>query len=150
MQWKDIAKCLHVSAKTLRRHRSHLGIPDDPYTTISDEDLDQNIVDILYLAPQSGETYVIGGLRGRRIFVPRARIRERLNIIDPVGRALRWRSTIVRRTYNVTVPNQLCVYQPRIQQSLDQFISMWNHHGLRTMNGQSPLALWLGDYLSTK
>ena len=34
------------------------------------------------------------------------------------------------------------VYLPRINASLDEFKSQWNHHGLRTTGHQSPLALW--------
>ena len=34
------------------------------------------------------------------------------------------------------------VYLPRINASLAEFISQWNHHGLRTMNHQTPLMLW--------
>lgn len=34
------------------------------------------------------------------------------------------------------------VFLPRIQKSLDTFSSIWNHHGLRTMNNRSPLQLW--------
>ena len=34
------------------------------------------------------------------------------------------------------------VYLTRINASLDEFKSQWNHHGLRTTGHQSPLALW--------
>ena len=34
------------------------------------------------------------------------------------------------------------VYLPRINASLDEFKSQWNHHGLKTTGHQSPLALW--------
>lgn len=64
MKWKDIADCLNVSSKTLRRHRLRLGIPMDPYTVIDDAALDHQIVEILRLTPEVGETYVIGALRG--------------------------------------------------------------------------------------
>ena len=37
------------------------------------------------------------------------------------------------------------VYKPPIQASLDEFISQWNHHGLRTMRSMSPLALWYSE-----
>ena len=33
------------------------------------------------------------------------------------------------------------VYLPAIRASLDKFILPWNHHGLRTMNSATPLAL---------
>ena len=34
------------------------------------------------------------------------------------------------------------VYLPRINASLVEFKSQWNHHGIRTANHQSPSALW--------
>lgn len=34
------------------------------------------------------------------------------------------------------------VYLPRINASLHEFKSQWNHHRLRTTGHQSPLALW--------
>ena len=34
-----------------------------------------------------------------------------------------------------------------IQASLDEFISHWNHHGLRTMASTSPLALWYSEFV---
>ena len=34
------------------------------------------------------------------------------------------------------------VYAPRIERAIAEFVQQWNYHGLRTMNGKSPLALW--------
>uniref|UniRef100_A0A3Q3AAD9 Integrase catalytic domain-containing protein n=1 Tax=Kryptolebias marmoratus TaxID=37003 RepID=A0A3Q3AAD9_KRYMA len=34
------------------------------------------------------------------------------------------------------------VYLPRINRSVDEFKSQWNHHSLRTMKNRSPLQLW--------
>lgn len=34
------------------------------------------------------------------------------------------------------------VFLPRIRRSLGHFVSMWNHHPLRTVNNQSPLNIW--------
>lgn len=31
---------------------------------------------------------------------------------------------------------------PRINRSVDEFVSQWNHHSLRTMESNSPLQLW--------
>ena len=59
------------------------------------------------LTPYSGENYIRGALQGRGITIQRFRIRESLSRIDPVGRAIRRRRQIVRRTYNVTSPNHL-------------------------------------------
>lgn len=40
------------------------------------------------------------------------------------------------------------VYLPRINASLVEFRSQWNHHGLRTANHQTPLALWHTNMLT--
>jgi hypothetical protein len=69
--------------------------------------LDAIIRDTLAQTSNIGETYIIGGIRSRMIYAPRWRIRERLNIVDPLGRALRRRSEIRRRVYEVKGPNSL-------------------------------------------
>lgn len=40
------------------------------------------------------------------------------------------------------------VYTPRIERSLAEFVQQWNYHGLRTMQGMSPLALWHSGIVS--
>ena len=64
MQWKQIAKTLNISERTLQRHRARLGISSD-YTDIDDVMLQEHISNILQLTPGAGETYVIGALRGK-------------------------------------------------------------------------------------
>ncbi|KAL3864604.1 hypothetical protein ACJMK2_006269 [Sinanodonta woodiana] len=81
------------------RHRLRIGLPRDRYSDISDDNLDRMIHNILSLTPESGETYVQGSLRDG--------VLERLQIIDPDGRAVKQRRAIHQRTYNITVPNQL-------------------------------------------
>ena len=34
------------------------------------------------------------------------------------------------------------VYKPRVQNAVDEFVRIWNSHGLSTMHNLSPLALW--------
>ena len=48
-----------------------------------------------------GETYIRGALRSRNIYIPRWRVREALQTIDPVNRAVRRKYAIQRRLYNV-------------------------------------------------
>lgn len=106
--WMAISRMLSVNIRTLYNHRRQLGLVDyGSFTNISNNDLDHHITEVLQQTPGSGETYITGSLRGRGIRVPRWRVRERLRIIDPVGRALRGRRAIQRRVYNVSVPNQL-------------------------------------------
>lgn len=106
--WMAISQMLSVNVRTLYNHRIQLGLVDyGNFNNISNVDLDHLITEILTHTPGSGESYISGSLRGRGIRVQRWRVRERLRIVDPVGRALRGRRAIQRRVYNVTVPNQV-------------------------------------------
>ena len=102
MQWTAIAKRLGISTRTLSR-RTELGIVD--YSDIDAEGLDRNVRDILRLTPFSGETYVRGALRARGIFAQRWKIREALQRIYPVNRAIRCRYSIQRLSR--TLKNQI-------------------------------------------
>jgi hypothetical protein len=102
----NIAKVLHISERTLYRRRQEYGILEK-YSVISDSDLDSIIINILSNTPNAGEKLVIGSLRSRNIHLQRWRIRDRLNVLDPVGRAVRRNNAIHRRTYNVRGANHL-------------------------------------------
>ena len=106
MTWKDIAKCLNISTKTLCRHRRELGIPER-FTNIDSTNLLAIIQEILTLTPNAGESYVTGSLRGRGVIIPRQRLRENLMILEPVGRAVRKHKAIIRSVYNVLGANHL-------------------------------------------
>lgn len=108
-RWVSIAKMLMVSERTLRRRRIELGwtVGDSEFSDISDQDLDEVVRDIVSLTPNAGETMTFGALRGRGLRVQRHRVRESINRVDPVGRALRRQRTIIRRIYNVPSPNFL-------------------------------------------
>ena len=106
MKWRAIATFLGVSEKTLRRRRAEFGFQES-FSDISDADLDRQITEILNLTPYSGESYVRGSLKAYRIHVQRARVRESLCRVDPVGRSIRKRYAICRRVYNVQGPNHL-------------------------------------------
>ena len=112
--WKIVARQLGVSSKTLRRRRLEFGMnisetfgPRLTYTNISNEDLCSEVRNILIILPEVEETVIIGALRSRSIHVQRRRVREAINAVDPVSRALRRTVTIVRRKYNVASPNAL-------------------------------------------
>lgn len=106
--WMAISRMLSVNIRTLYNHRTQLDLVDyGSFNNISNEVLDSVISEILHQTPGSGETYITGSLRGRGIRVQRWRVRERLRIIDPVGRAFRGRRAIQRRVYNVSVPNHV-------------------------------------------
>ncbi|KAL2092694.1 hypothetical protein ACEWY4_012492 [Coilia grayii] len=107
MNWGRVASCLGISHRTLYRHRQCLRLPPLHYTAIPDEYLNALIVDILQQTPNSGEVYIQAGLRCRGIRIQRWRVRQSLYNIDPIGRSLRGRHAIRRRTYDVRNPNQL-------------------------------------------
>eukprot|EP00794_Sanderia_malayensis_P018465 gene18465-20317_t len=104
--WVGMARLLGVSESTIRRRRDEFGIISS-YSDIIDENLHNQIKDIQKSTPNSGETLVIGSLRGRGIRVQRNRVCERLNILDGLGRAFRKRYRIHRRVHNFQGPNFL-------------------------------------------
>jgi hypothetical protein len=106
MNWQTIANFLGVSERTLHRRRVEYGM-ESTFSEISDTDLDEQVRAILRLTPYSGETYIRGSLKGRRIYVQRERIRESISRVDAIGRNIRKRYTICRRVYNVHGPNYL-------------------------------------------
>lgn len=106
MSWTAIANFLGISTKTLQRRRAEYGILDT-FSEINSDQLESNVRDILRLTPFSGESYVRGALRGRGINVQRWRVRNAIQNIDPINRAIRRRYTIQRRLYNVRKPNHL-------------------------------------------
>lgn len=46
-------------------------------------------------------------LQAEGILIPRRRVRQHLNIVDPIGTATRWSKTIKRKVYKVPTPNSL-------------------------------------------
>ncbi|CAH0560413.1 unnamed protein product [Brassicogethes aeneus] len=57
--------------------------------------------------PNAGEVYIMGSLKSRNLDIPRWRVRQQINILDPVGRALTRRTAIKRRIYKVKGANYL-------------------------------------------
>ena len=112
--WQKVAELLGISDKTLRRRRHEYGMnvagtsgPRSTYTSISNEDLCTVISDALRILPNAGESYIIGACRSKGLQVQRWHIREAISTVDPVSRALRRTTSIIRRTYSVPAPNSL-------------------------------------------
>ena len=112
--WVEVAREAGVSYRTIlrRRHQYQLPVveirgPRSSFSEISHENLCDHVRQVLQLLPHAGETYVIGALRGRGIFVQRWRIREAIYNVDPVSRALRRQRAVTRRSYNIPCPNAL-------------------------------------------
>ena len=106
MTWAKIATCLNVSERTLYRRVREFDI-DGNFSEISNTELDELLKSIMAVTPCAGESYIRGSLRGSGVRIQRWRIRERLQAIDPVGRACRRSSAIRRRVSNVRAPNCL-------------------------------------------
>jgi hypothetical protein len=114
MSWKQVASSLGVSERTLQRRRTELAMstsgrsgPRGTYSDIFEDDLCTVIREILSILPNVGESYISGACRSRGIHVQRRRLRDAINIVDPVSLALRRTISIVRRRYNVHGPNSL-------------------------------------------
>lgn len=76
MNWQSIATCLGVSSRTLYRHREDLGIEPLTYATLSDENLNRVVREILQYTTNAGERYVHGSLRSRGLRIQRWRVRQ--------------------------------------------------------------------------
>lgn len=108
LRWADIARCLGISERTLRRWRYEFGlISSDNYTNLSSECLDDHVRDVLQTTPRIGLSLVRGALQSRGLNVQRERVREAINRVDPLSRTIRHTQFITRRTYNVRSPNSL-------------------------------------------
>ena len=77
------------------------------YTSILDERLCPVVSEVLKVLPDAGETYIIGACCQRNTFVQCQCIRDAINTVHPVSRALHRSICIMRRMYSVPAPNSL-------------------------------------------
>lgn len=106
--WTRIAQLCGTSRSTIWRRRQEFGLLRvREYSQLTDNDLDTLLREILQRSPNTGESYLQGSLHSRNVRIQRWRIRQRLQLLDPVGRAFRLRRTINRRTYSVPGSNAL-------------------------------------------
>lgn len=104
--WTKIAELLGISRSTLYRRLEEEGISQDMYyTPISDRDLDQQLIAIKLVYPNDGEILLNGHLLGRKIIVPRSRLRASIHRVDPENTAIRRSITVRRRVYYAEGPN---------------------------------------------
>lgn len=109
-RWADVSRILGVSYRTLIRRRQDFALPvglHHNFSELPDEQLDELIIEITAVTPQSGVGLIQGALRSRGHQIQRRRIREALQRLDPVTSALRQSRRIIRRSYNVPGPNSL-------------------------------------------
>ena len=81
--------------------------PRNTFCNVTDDDLCNVVREVLQNMPDAGETYIIGARRSRGMIVQRWRIRQAIQTVDPISRALRRTFALVRRVYNVVCPNEL-------------------------------------------
>lgn len=106
LTWAKIATCLNVSERTLYRRVQEFYMGGS-FSEISNTELDELLKSITTITPRAAKSYIRGSLRGSGVRIQRWRIRERLQAINPVGRAARRSGAIRGRVYNVRVPNCL-------------------------------------------
>ena len=84
-----------------------MGIRSNDFTSLSDDELDHLVQNVVSLHPQSGEKTVVGQLRSQGIKIQRERVRQSLRRVDPTGIESQARKVLHRRVYQVSSPNSL-------------------------------------------
>ena len=112
--WSQVAREVCVSYCTVLRRQHQLGLPvsgtngpRNTYTNISQSDLCNIVREVLQFLPNAGETFKQGASRQRNIHVRRWRVRNTIQLVDPLSCALRRSVAILCRVYNVPCPNAL-------------------------------------------
>lgn len=104
----DIGRILAVSPRTVRRRILEYGLEAEAsYSDISDEDLDAFTQSFAIDNPDCGLKTYEGFLRSCGLKLQRARVRESMLRVDPIGVQRRLRRALHRRRYNVPAPNSL-------------------------------------------
>ena len=109
-KWTDIAGLLGVSISTLNRHRTSLGLGADStplFSSISDADLDNLVLEVVRRQPFSGIRMVQGEMESQGIHIQRERIRASLHRVDSLNIRQRFSNVVQRRQYRVPGPNSL-------------------------------------------
>lgn len=104
-----VSKMLLISRSTLWRKCREQNIPmqRQRYSTLTDDDLDEKVVQLLNTHPNSGRIMMDGHLKSLGIRVQRERLRQSLIRCNPVNTAVRRLRLIRRRKYSVPGPNSL-------------------------------------------
>ncbi|XP_063397451.1 uncharacterized protein LOC134681741 [Mytilus trossulus] len=104
-----MSEVLGVSESTVRRRLRNFNISLRQTTVITDENLDQKIIEVTGTNRRIGPNSIRVRLAEKNIFLPRQRVRDGCSRVDPGGCALRslLRKNIQRRTYKVAGPNSL-------------------------------------------
>ena len=105
---KDMAHMLNCSVRTVQRRLQELGCERrQRYSTLSNADLDQQVMNIHSRHPDSGYRIIEGVLRSEGVLIQRERVRQSLSRVDPAGAQRRLTRVLHRRQYQVPSPNAL-------------------------------------------
>lgn len=104
----QIGNMLGISLSTLRRRMRELQLhTSQPFSPLTEEELDRVVNEIKHLHPKCGYRMMIGHLRSRGLRVQQSRVRASLRRVDPEGTVVRWMAAVHRRKYCVRGPNSL-------------------------------------------
>lgn len=102
----ELARVLQIHRNTLRAHMKKHGV-ERMYSTMSNGELDERIIQFKERRPESGVRYVMGHLRAKGYRVQYRRVQQSLRRVDRIGQVLRTRQIKRRRKYYVKRPNAL-------------------------------------------
>ena len=92
--WDTIASMLGVSRMTIYRRRQEYGLLNEPMQHLNDNELHTVVENLLVHLPYSGESILMGALRGMGYEVTRQRLRHTLHHVDVLASALRLDSSL--------------------------------------------------------
>jgi hypothetical protein len=99
-KWKDIAKQLKVTTRTMRTWRTRTGFVE-PLVDIDDEKLDELVESEVMEQPNRGAVMLCGLCVAAGHKVTRERVRAAIHRVDPEGVERRKAKPIVRKVYSV-------------------------------------------------
>ena len=103
-----IANMLDISLSTVRRRMREQGLTSSqPFSSLTEEQLDFIVREIKLTYPKCGYRMLIGHLRSRGFKVQQHRVRASLCRVDPECTTVRWMAAVYRRKYSVKGPNSL-------------------------------------------
>ena len=104
----SIANMFDISLSTVRRRMREQGLcSSQPFSSLTDEELDCIVSELKLSYPKCGYRMLIGHLRSLGLKIQQHRVRASLRRVDPEGTTLRWMTAFYRRKYSVKGPNSL-------------------------------------------
>lgn len=108
LSWIKIARTLNISRQSIWKVRHNMNINDSrAYSNISDEELNDILIEIKTQHPSAGYKYLWASLHARGIFVRWKQLITHVRQIDPIGVLNRRRRRLKRRVYRVKGANYL-------------------------------------------